>query len=187
MALAILYGAGSGALHAVTGPDHVLSLGPAALAQPRGSWRIGFHWGIGHALGTLLLALPALLLARLLHLEALASIGDRLSGAVLCVTAALACWSLHRGVPQARAEQRSSLLVGLLHGMTGAGSLVLVLPVLVAGSALRSTLFLTAFAVGSTLAMALFTWAIAHLAGALENRVIERARRTLIVASFALG
>lgn len=49
MTAAILYGAGSGALYAVTGPDHVLSLGPVALRRKRGSFRVGLAWGVGPA------------------------------------------------------------------------------------------------------------------------------------------
>ena len=79
MTLALLYGASSGALHAVSGPDHLLSLGPAALAAPRGSFRVGLVWGLGHALGTLVLSVPLLVLAELVPLEAFASVSERLA------------------------------------------------------------------------------------------------------------
>lgn len=189
MAVVLLYGAGSGALHAVTGPDHVLSLGPVALEHPRNSWRIGLLWGVGHALGTLLLAIPAALLAQLLQLQALADWGDRLAGLVLCASAAFSWWSLrhHRPHGEPSHGQRGSLLVGLLHGVSGAGSLVLVLPVIISGSLGRVAVFLAAFSVGSTLAMALLTWGIAHLAGALRARTVTRARYGLTFASFVLG
>src|SRR5688572_19882009 len=90
MLSAALFGAGSGALHAVTGPDHVLSLGPLVLAPRRSPWRIGATWGAGHAVGTLLLALPVLWFAEALYLPALASFGDRLAALALLATAA---WS----------------------------------------------------------------------------------------------
>src|SRR5688572_8215922 len=76
MAIALLSGAGSGALHAITGPDHLLSLGPAALRSPHTARRIGLYWGIGHALGTLLLSLPLLFLMQAAHVAALAASSD---------------------------------------------------------------------------------------------------------------
>src|SRR3712207_8968996 len=52
--------------------------------------------------------------------------------------------SLHDALP-------ISLLVGVVHGLTGAASLMLMVPMLAAGSRLSSVLFLFAFALGSTL------------------------------------
>ena len=186
MTVAILYGAGSGALHAVTGPDHVLSLGPVALERPKASFRIGLMWGVGHALGTLLLSLPVLLLSHLVHLPTLASWGDSLAGAALLLAAA---WSWHsqRKAAHGGADTRQPLVVGLIHGISGAGSLLLVLPVLVAGSLEHTLLFLSAFAVGSTVAMAALTTLIARLGGHLEQRVLERARKLMTIAAAALG
>ncbi len=58
MGLLVAARLGSGALHAVTGPDHVLSLAPLAVAQERRlAWRIGLGWGLGHAVRTLLVGL----------------------------------------------------------------------------------------------------------------------------------
>ena len=73
---AILVGAGSGALHAVVAPDHLLSLGPIAIRAPSNALRVGTLWGVGHGLGTLLLGLPLVALAPLLPLEHLAGLAD---------------------------------------------------------------------------------------------------------------
>jgi hypothetical protein len=43
---ALLYGASSGALHAVTGPDHLLALGPVVLKRPNRSFAVGLSWGV---------------------------------------------------------------------------------------------------------------------------------------------
>src|SRR5690606_31481365 len=94
MTSAVLLGASSGALHAVTGPDHVLSLGPLMLGRPPAPWRIGLSWGAGHALGTLLLALPVVWFTQSVHLPWLAALGDRLAGLALIATAA---WSFFHG------------------------------------------------------------------------------------------
>jgi hypothetical protein len=186
VATAILLGAGSGALHAVTGPDHVLSLGPAALHARAGSWRVGLAWGLGHAVGTLILAVPVLLAAGLVDLTSLAAWGDRLGGAALLGMAAWSWWSL-RGRPGGGPGARSPVVVGLIHGATGAGSLILVLPVIVSSASSLSLAFLLAFAVGSTVAMAGLTAVIARVGARLEGRRVARVQRGLIAAAVVGG
>lgn len=187
MTVAILSGATSGALHAVTGPDHLLSLGPAVLRAPRAASRIGFLWGAGHALGTLALALPLLVLAQWVKLSLLASAGNRLAGAALLVTALWSWRSAKAPVLATEAKARSPLWVGLLHGITGASALLLVLPSALAGSAPRAVVYLVAFAVGSTLAMAALTHALGKVGGRLEPRVVARSQRALLLGAALLG
>jgi hypothetical protein len=187
MTIALLYGAGSGALHAVTGPDHVLSLGPVALRHPRESFRIGLSWGVGHAIGTLVLALPLLVLSNLVHLPTLATWGQRGAGAALLMAAGWSLWTARTRSAEHNTDSRTPLMVGLLHGMTGAGSLLLVLPVLVSGSLERTVLFLAAFSVGGALAMALLTSVIAKLGAKLEQRVIARFQAVMMGTAAVLG
>lgn len=188
MTLAALIGAGSGAMHAVTGPDHVLSLGPAALRRKRAPWGLGLTWGVGHAFGTLLLAIPALLLARSTYLSHVAAASDRIAGVALL---AMALWSARnlRAASQTGGEVsgRSPLLVGFVHGVTGAAALVLMLPVLANGSLPVTFAYLCGFAVGSTLAMGALTSALSLLAGRLRDRVIGVAQRVLLAGAGALG
>lgn len=187
MTVAILSGASSGALHAVTGPDHLLSLGPAALRSPRAAGRIGLLWGAGHALGTLLLSLPLIILAQLAHLSSLAAVSNRLAGLALLATAA---WSWHTTRAASSPESvdaRSPLWVGLVHGVTGAGALLMVLPHTLGASLLRSSLYLGAFALGSTVAMAVLTRAIGQLGHALPATTLRRLQRALLLGAVALG
>lgn len=186
MTAAIFYGASSGALHAVSGPDHVLSLGPVALAHPRDSWRIGLSWGVGHALGTLLLALPLLLASELFSLSFAAALGNRFAGAALLVMAVSSWWSSRRAHAAARTTGRP-FGVGIVHGVTGAGSLVILLPVVVSNTLAPALFFLLAFSVGSALAMAALTWAMARLGGRLTHTVQERARNALLWMGGTLG
>lgn len=186
---AVLYGASSGALHAVSGPDHVLSLGPVAIVHGRGSWRIGLAWGTGHALGTLLLSVPLLYLSQLSHADWLARHGDRLSALALFATAVLSLTAAWRKQPHASAAQpgRSSVFIGFVHGATGAGSLLLLLPVLGTGSLAHSLLYLAAFAVGSTLAMAALTALIARAGQKLERETVGKLRTLMGALSVALA
>lgn len=202
MTSAMLFGASSGALHAVTGPDHVLSLGPLVLDRRRSPWRIGMSWGIGHALGTLLLALPAVWFTQAVDLPWLAAIGDRLAGLALLLTAAWSFYQARAHALGAAAHEtpdgvrtpatapgigRNAFLVGVVHGLTGAASLMLVVPMLASGSRVTSLAFLFAFALGSTLGMALLTSLLARLGSRLEPRVLGRSRALLCAASGALG
>jgi nickel/cobalt exporter len=187
VALTLAYGAGSGALHAVTGPDHVLSLGPAALAAPRhAAFGIGWRWGLGHGLGTLLLALPLLALAGAAPVDAVAGLGERLGGAALLVMALLSARALRR--PAAAApEHRRPLLVGLFHGLTGAGALVLVLPAVVGASEAHGVAFLLAFALGGALAMGALTRFIARAGRNLRPASLARIQWSLVGAGAVLG
>jgi hypothetical protein len=193
MTVAILSGASSGAIHAVTGPDHLLSLGPAALSSPRAAGRVGLVWGAGHALGTLLLSLPLLLLAQLVHLSSLAAISTRLAGLALLASAA---WSWHSSrAPRAAASgttatvgaRSSTFWIGLVHGVTGAGPLLMLLPNALGPSLLQSSLYLSAFAVGSTLAMATLTRTIGQLGHALNASTLRRVEHALFLGAGVLG
>jgi len=187
MTIALLSGVSSGALHAITGPDHLLSLGPVALRSPRRAGRVGLTWGLGHALGTLLLSLPLLLMAQLAHAELLAAYGNRLAGLALLVTAGLSLQGARRHASQGVIEARSPLWVGLVHGVTGAGALVLLLPNVLSGSAARSLVYLLAFALGSTLVMGLLTSLVGRFGTALSAAAIARLQRALLMAAALLG
>lgn len=187
MATALFYGASSGALHAVTGPDHVLSLGPVVLTEPRRSFRVGLTWGVGHSLGTLLLALPLTLSSQLVHLPTLAGLGDRLAGFALLAMASWSLWSARRSRTHAAMDARSPLWVGALHGATGAGSLFLVVPMLLTAQLSHALAFLLAFSAGSSLAMACLTTGLGKLGSKLGHGLIAKAQRWLAVGSIAVG
>lgn len=143
-------------------------------------------WGVGHALGTLLLSLPLLLLAQLAHLDLLSNAGSRLSGLALLLMAAWSWRSLQRSDATV-AEERSPLWVGLVHGITGASALLLVLPSALDGDLVRSLVYLAAFAVGSTVAMAGLTRVIGRVGHALNARHLRRLQHALLAGAVALG
>ena len=144
-------------------------------------------WGAGHALGTLLLSLPLLLLAQLAQLSWLAAVSNRLAGLALLATAVYSWHSSRAARSAVSGEAQGPFWVGLAHGVTGAGALLLVLPNTLGTSLLRSSLFLCAFAVGSTLAMSVLTRALGRLGRALDERTLRRARRGLLLGAVALG
>jgi hypothetical protein len=189
MTLAALIGATSGAMHAVTGPDHVLSLGPAALRRKRAPWNLGLAWGVGHAFGTLLLAFPALLLARSTYVSQFAEVSDRVAGFALLAMAAYSALQLRAAGTLGGAVEstRNPLVVGFVHGLTGAAALVMMLPILTNGSLAMALAYLCGFAVGSTLAMGALTSALAVFGARLRERVIGIAQRVLLAGAGVLG
>ncbi len=86
------------------------------MRQPERSFRIGLAWGIGHAAGTITIALPVLSLSRFVHLPTLAQWGDRFAGFAL-LTAALLAWRAW-----ARADAATAMM--LAAGVVGAYWLV---------------------------------------------------------------
>jgi uncharacterized membrane protein YidH (DUF202 family) len=179
---AALTGLGSGALHAVAGPDHVLSLAPLSIGRLRGAWRVGLSWGLGHGAGTLLLALAA----SALPLEAVGPWAARLAGLALAATGVSNWYALSRTAAgeAPRPARGSVLVVGLVHGVTGATALLLLLPALTGLPGDRA-LYLGGFTLGSTVAMAGLTAALASLPRA--GRIAAAATRRLPRVASALS
>jgi len=186
LTLALLFGFGSGAVHAVTAPDHLLSIAPVVLRAPARALPVGTAWGVGHALGTLLLGLPLLLLAAVVNLARFGPWGVRLAGLALLVTTAWS-WQTSRRAVAVAVDTRAPFLVGLVHGVTGAAALLLMLPVLVSASLVASVGFLLTFAVGSTLGMVAFAWMVGRLGSNLAPRATDRLQAATLVLAVLIA
>lgn len=192
--LATLTGLGSGALHAVSGPDHLVSLTPLAVGRPRG-WTVGLLWGAGHGLGTLLLGTLLLVVARELPLASVATWAERVAGLALlglglhglrASLRALGAGAAGPGAP--RLAWRAVTAIGFVHGATGAAGLLLLLPAAVTGSPAEQALFLAGFTAGSTVAMAGLTEALASASRRpAAARLVRRAPPVASLASILLG
>jgi hypothetical protein len=195
--VAALAGLGSGAIHAVSGPDHLLSLAPLSVGTGRRAWRVGLLWGLGHALGTLLCAAAVAMAAAALDLDVLSTYGDRLAGVALLVTGGMGLrrWLTHRAPYDQtthagrRATTRNVLTIGFIHGMTGAAAVLMLLPAAVSSSAAWQMLFLGGFAFGSTVAMAALTAALSASSNAMPKReaIIRHVPAVASVGSVMLG
>ena len=60
MLLSILTGFAAGAVHVVSGADHLVAMAPSSVHQPGLALRRGLTWGLGHSAGVVLLALLAI-------------------------------------------------------------------------------------------------------------------------------
>ncbi len=111
-----LAGAVAGAIHVVSGADHLAAVAPLATAGRRRAWRAGMGWGLGHAGGVAVMAAAAFALRAALPLEALSSWSERLVGITLI---GIGLWALGRALRAARAKRGADVGHEHLHAEEG--------------------------------------------------------------------
>ncbi|MAI96677.1 MAG: hydantoin utilization protein A [Synechococcus sp. MED650] len=139
----------------VGGADHLVAMAPFSLNKPMASLRSSLAWGVGHSAGVVVLALVAIGIKDLAHVEAMSSWAEFLVGVALLVVGALAVRTafglelhshehrhgevsgthqhlhLHvRGQSSHRRHIHAASGLGLLHGLAGASHLLAVIPAL---------------------------------------------------------
>jgi hypothetical protein len=206
MMLTLLSGAVAGALHVLSGPDHLAAVAPLALATPDRAWRQGWTWGLGHTSGVVLVALLALALREALPpVEVISSWSERMVGAALVI---VGLWSISRALRIGHAPHvhdgqvhdhthvrrgpdwarraghpHASFALGLLHGAAGSSHVLGVVPVLALPAGGSALAYLAAFGAGSIAAMAVF----AALVGGLRGRGLRRVEPALMAACGVLA
>ena len=186
MLISLLTGFAAGALHVVGGADHLVAMAPLSLNRPVQALRAGMAWGVGHAAGVVLLALMALLIKDLAHLEAMSAWAEWFVGVSLLVVGTLAIRTafglelhthehrhdgerqhrhlhLHvRGQSNHRRHAHAASGLGLLHGLAGASHVLAVIPALALPPS-GAVIYLLAYLVGSIAAMLLVAAALSLL------------------------
>ena len=176
MLIPVLTGLAAGAVHVVGGADHLVAMAPFSLNRPLAACRSALAWGAGHSAGVIVLALIAIGLKDLAHVEAMSSWAEFLVGVALLIVGALAVRTafglelhshhhhhhdhashqhlhLHvRGQSNHRRHVHAASGLGLLHGLAGASHLLAVIPAL-ALPAHAAAGYLIAYLVGSIGAM----------------------------------
>lgn len=172
----------TGALHVLSGPDHLTAIAPLAARHPRGSWATGLRWGFGHSSGVILAGVLALVLRETFHVGLVSSFSDRLVGLFLV---GIGLWTL-RGAWRIRPHehprpQRHSYVfapgrnvhsghthaafgIGTLHGLAGSSHFLGVLPALALPSSTLALAYLLAFGAGTMAAMMGFSHTIGLVA-----------------------
>jgi hypothetical protein len=175
--ISLLTGFAAGAVHVAGGADHLVAMTPFSLRQPVAALRAGLAWGAGHSIGVVVLALAAIGLKDLVHIEAMSAWAEFLVGVALLVVGGLAVRtafglklhshehhhngaSIHRhlhlhvrGQSNHRRHAHAASGLGLLHGLAGASHLLAVIPAL-ALPPLGAFAYLLAYLGGSIAAMA---------------------------------
>ena len=93
--ISVVTGLVLGAIHVVSGPDHLAAVAPFAAESRRKAWDVGLRWGVGHAGGVLFVGLLSLLLRDWLPLEAISSWSERFVGVVLI---GIGLWGVRRAM-----------------------------------------------------------------------------------------
>lgn len=179
-------GLAAGAVHALSGPDHLAAVTPLTLSNRQRASRVGILWGLGHAAGVGVIGASVFLLRGLLDLDALSKWSEWAVGLMLI---AVGIWGLRRASsrwlhthhhhhgPEAHSHihyhqkghdvpslphrhSHASLGMGLLHGVAGTSHLFGVLPALALPSHTAAAGYLGGYGLGNLLAMGGFAWLI---------------------------
>jgi ABC-type nickel/cobalt efflux system permease component RcnA len=197
----LLGGLLAGALHVVSGPDHLAALVPLAAGDPRQGAVLGARWGFGHGLGVVLVGALALLARGRIDL---AGVGGWAEVSVGVLILAMGFWTVRRawgltvhahphghgaddhqhlhvhvGPSHQHASPRHAALgFGLVHGVAGTGHLLGVVPSLLL-PVLSSAIWLLAYLGGAVVSMLL----VGALVGRVGQRVGARGARRLLLGS----
>jgi len=210
--IAVLTGLIAGAVHVVTGPDHLTAVAPLAVRRPQRAWLPGVRWGLGHSAGVALVGLLSLWLRDLISVDLLSSWGERLVGVMLF---GIGLWALRRALKQnihthehehggdrhvhfhthghAHAPERAgthhhthaAFGIGTLHGLAGSSHFLGVLPALAFPTKMQAAAYLVAFGVGTIAAMAVFSWSVGWMAARFEARGTQVYRGLMAACAMA--
>lgn len=210
--LAVGVGGGfAGALHAVTGPDHLAALLPLAIGHRW--WNAlytGLYWGLGHGIGAAAVGALAFCMRRALNLDVLCTYMEAAVGISIMVigynginearewakehegpTKAAAQHSIEVALSQPQQPQlvSNTLLTGILHGCSGSGHLLGVMPALAMPTWVCAAVYLSAFGFGTMLAMSVFTAIVGEASVQMGERLNQPdvpAKLSFVSSVFAL-
>jgi hypothetical protein len=187
--ITILAGFCAGALHVLSGPDHLAAIAPISVQHSSRSWIAGCRWGFGHSAGVLLVGGLFLVGREMIPVELISGSSERLVGLLLIGIGGWAfrkAWQVHSH-PHAHAaashehihihrpgaepaichgHEHAAFGIGTLHGLAGSSHFIGVLPALALPSSSLAVSYLAAYGFGTIVAMALF----ASLIGAISRR-----------------
>jgi hypothetical protein len=210
METAFLAGWLAGAVHVLSGADHLAALAPLSVEAGRRAWRAGLRWGLGHSSGVLLVGAAAFLLRGAVDLDSISGWGERFVGIVLV---ALGLWGFRRlfrdrlhshthdhagrvhahfhvhgpaaahETPQAHLHSHAAFAVGTLHGIAGTSHLFGLLPALALPTPETTWSYLAGFGGGTIAAMTLFAGILGWAAPRRSAEGLRAYRGLLAVAS----
>ncbi|MBX2803639.1 MAG: hypothetical protein KTR31_38530 [Myxococcales bacterium] len=184
--LTLSLGLSAGALHVLSGPDHLAALAPIALNSRTQGFRVGAQWGAGHGLGVVLLGLLGLGARHVLDPHWLSAWSEWLVGFVLIGVGAWALWSSSRDTEPTPHHTHAAVGVGLLHGAAGAGHLYGLVPALMLPVE-QVLVYLGAYLAAAVLSMALFGGLLARLARSGTPALLQWLMRGSGVFAIAVG
>lgn len=212
--ISIFTGLVAGAIHVVSGPDHLAAVAPFAAESRRKAWTVGLRWGVGHAGGVLFIGLLSLALRDWLPLAAISSWSERLVGVMLI---GIGLWGARRALsgrvhthehehngathvhihthdgatahthehtPEHR-HTHAAFAVGTLHGVAGSSHFLGVLPALAFPTMAEAVWYLASYGVGTVVAMVGFASLVGLSARSLAVSSAQAYRQMMAVCSLA--
>ena len=206
----LLAGVAAGALHALSGPDHLAAITPLSISEERGAWRVGLRWGLGHAAGVAVVGVLLLTFHQFLDLDRFSFWSERLVGVVLI---GLGIWGLRQAgskwvhshrhehddgshahihfhpprqaeSPNAHDHSHTAFAVGLLHGFAGTTHLFGLIPALALPTQFAAV-YLGGYGVGNLLAMGGFAWLVGWAGARLSDSGVRAYR--FVLAAFSVA
>jgi len=170
-----------GALHGLTGPDHLAVLLPFSIGKSWSAWKTGFIWGLGHGLGLMLFGFISYFIKSFLPFDvlALAHWLDIIIGLSIMSIGIMGVYEVFAERKKFRGDKKddislqefekkrkethkmdspkSVIMTGIIQGFSGSGHFLGVIPAIAIPEFLGASLYLLMFCLGTVLVMSLFT------------------------------
>ena len=210
MLISVLTGFAAGAVHVVSGADHMVAMAPSAIRKPRLALKDGLAWGLGHSAGVLILSILGILAKDLINIELMSSYAEFLVGISLLIVGLLAIRTSLRvnihihehmhgestphqhfhfhsfGNKLHRNQTHAATGLGVLHGFAGASHLVAIIPAL-ALPLIGALAYLFAYLIGSVFAMGCVVLGISFAANKANKMFYPFLMRSIGGLSIVIG
>ena len=185
MLIGISTGIVAGALHVVSGADHLVAMTPSALQNPKSAFRNSLAWGLGHSFGVIGLSIIAIVAKDLVKIDQMSTFAEFSVGMALIVVGFLTIRAslgldihshkhhhenankhnhIHLHFLGRKRHQRhthAAAGLGVLHGLAGTSHLLAVIPAL-ALPPVGAIFYIVAYLLASVTTMGLFVGLISY-------------------------
>ena len=189
-------GALAGSIHAVSGPDHLAALIPMCMGKGMEAYKEGAVWGLGHGMGCSLMGLFGVVFKQFIDIHIVSEYMEYVVGFTLILLGYLGIkrsqkWKKQQSLQlhmiggdienQKQKKKRhvhisldySSLgtiwVTGIIHGFSGTGHILGVIPALSHKHISNGIKYLSAFCVGTAVSMSVFTTFVGMIGDLITN------------------
>jgi len=195
MLISLLTGLSAGAIHVMSGADHIVAMAPGAISSPKYALRRGMAWGLGHSMGVVVFSIFAILLKDFVKIKQISSLAEFSVGIALLYIGIMAIrtsigldihthrhkhqegnmhehFHLHiRGRTHHSRHTHALTGLGVLHGFAGGTHLIAVIPAL-ALPPIGAVVYMGAYLLGSVLTMGIFLGVISMASSIVGKKFV---------------